>query len=203
MKLLSASRAPSPRRVRIFLAEKGIDLPIEDLDLANMEHRTDRFTELNPKQRVPVLLLDDDTAISETMAICRYFEALYPEPNLFGRDPREIALVEMWSRRIEFGLYAAIAHVYRHTQPGMAAFEVPQIVEWGEANRPKVMAELAWLDNVLADRPYVVGARYTVADITAMTAVDFLRAIKIAVPDDHAALRRWHESVAARPSALS
>lgn len=201
MKLLSASRAPNPRRVRIFLAEKEIDLPIEDLDLANMEHRSDRFTELNPKQRVPVLLLDDDTAIAETMAICRYFEALSPEPNLFGRDPREIGLVEMWNRRIEFGLSTAIAHVYRHTQPGMAPFEVPQIVEWGEANRPKVLAELAWLDNVLADRAYIAGDRYTVADITAMTAVDFLRAVKIAVPDDHVALRRWHESVAARPSA--
>ncbi|MCC2111115.1 MAG: glutathione S-transferase family protein [Hyphomicrobiales bacterium] len=201
MKLLSASRAPSPRRVRIFLAEKGIDLPIEDIDLFTMEHRSDRFTELNPKQRVPVLLLDDGTAISETMAICRYLEALYPEPNLFGENPLEIGLIEMWSRRIEFGLYSATAHVLRHTFPGMAAYEAPQIVEWGEANRPKVLAELAWLNDVLADRTYIAGERYTVADITAMTAVDFIRAIKVVVPDDHVALKRWYESVAARPSA--
>ena len=203
MKLLSAIRAPSPRRVRIFLAEKGIDIPVEDVDLAKMEHFSAEFSALNPKQRVPVLLLDDGTAISETMAICRYFEAVQPEPDLFGRTPREIALIEMWNRWIEFGLYSAIAHAFRHGHPGMAPYENPQIAAWGEANRPKVMRELAWLDESLRAREFIIGERYTVADITALVAVDFLRAIKVPVPDDHTALKRWHAAMTERPSAAA
>lgn len=203
MKLYDAGRAPNPRRVRIFLAEKGISVPLEPVDLAKLEQKSEAFTRLNPRQRVPLLVLDDGTAIGETMAICRYFEALQPEPNLFGRTPVEQALVEMWQRRVELDLLTPVMMVLRHLNPGMAPVEVPQVPEWGEANKPKVMAFLEFLNDELAGRAFVAGDRFTVADITALVAVDFMRVIRTEVPASHTHLLRWRDVVSQRPSATA
>ena len=201
MELIDGGRAPSPRRVRIFLAEKGIDVPRRQIDFANWEQFTDAFKALNPMQRVPVLILDDGTPISETMAICRYFETLHPEPNLFGRDAREIATIEMWNRRAELNFYGAVASAFRHLSPAMAPSEKPQIAEWGEANKAKALAFLAILDRELGTRAFIAGDRFTVADITALCTLDFMRAPKIELPADMKNVTRWHADVSARPSA--
>jgi glutathione S-transferase len=200
MKLYDGGRAPNPRRVRIFLAEKGMSIPIEKIDLANLEHKTAEFTALNPLQRVPVLVLDDGTVITESIAICRYVEGLRPEPPLFGRGALEEALVEMWNRRVELNLYQAVAAVFRHTNPAMKDFE-SQIPEWGEANRPRVFDFLALLDRELKNRLFVAGDHYTVADVTTLVAVDFMRPAKLIMPEEFANLRRWHTQVGERPSA--
>lgn len=201
MKLYDGGRAPNPRRVRVFLAEKGITVPLEQIDIMKGEHKTPAFTAFNPMQRVPSLVLDDGTAISESIAICRYFEGIQPEPALFGRTPLESALVEMWQRRMEFELLLSIAAVFRHTHPAMAELEVPQVAAWGEANRARVERFLRFLDGHLAGRDFVLGDYYSVADITGMIAVDFLRLPKIAIPEGLGHVRRWHAALAARPSA--
>src|SRR6266571_5010705 len=200
MKLYDGGRAPNPRRVRIFLAEKGMSVPIEPVDLGALEHKTPAYAAINPLQRVPALVLDDGTVITESMAICRYFEGLRPEPPLFGRGGREEALVEMWNRRIELNLYEAVSAVFRHLHPAMREME-NQIPEWGEANKPRAIALLALLDRELADRLYVAGEHYSVADITGLVAVDFMKPAKLEVPEEFANLRRWHAQVTARPSA--
>jgi glutathione S-transferase len=197
MKLYDGGRAPNPRRVRIFLAEKGISVPIERVDLAALEHKSAEFTALNPLQRVPVLVLDDGTVITESIAICRYFEGLRPEPPLFGRGALEIALVEMWNRRVELSLYQAVSAVFRHTHPAMKDLE-SQVPEWGEANRPRVFEFLALLDRELRDRMFVAGDHYTVADITALVAVDLMRPAKLIVPEEFINLHRWHLQVGER-----
>ncbi len=201
MKLYDTNRAPNPRRVRIFLAEKGISVPLEPVDLGKGEHKSAEFTGLNPRQRVPLLVLDDGTAIAETMAICRYFEALQPEPNLFGRTPEEQGLVEMWQRRVELDLFYPIMMVLRHLNPAMAQMEVPQVPEWGEANTPKVLAALGFFNDQLADRAFIAGPRFTVADITMLVAVDFLRVIRTEVSEHQTHLKRWYDVVSQRPSA--
>ncbi len=200
MKLYDGGRAPNPRRVRIFLAEKGMSVPMEPVNLGALEHKTAAYTAINPLQRVPALVLDDGTVITESMAICRYFEGLRPEPPLFGRGGREEALVEMWNRRIELNLYEAVSAVFRHLHPAMREME-NQIPEWGEANKPRAIALLALLDRELADRLYVAGEHYSVADITELVAVDFMKPARLEVPEEFASLRRWHAQVAARPSA--
>ena len=202
MKLYDGGRAPNPRRVRIFLAEKGMSIPIERIDLANLEHKTAEFTALNPLQRVPVLVLDDGTVITESIAICRYVEGLRREPPLFGRGALEESLVEMWNRRVELNLYQAVAAVFRHTNPAMKDFEA-QVPEWGEANRPRVFDFLGLLNRELRDRLFVAGGHYTIADITALVAVDFMRPAKLIMPEEFANLRRWHVQVGERPSATA
>lgn len=202
MKLYDSPRAPNPRRVRIFLAEKGVEVPVETVEIGKGAHRTDAFARINPLQRLPVLELDDGTPIAETMAICRYLEELHPEPNLFGRDARERALVGMWSRRMELGLLYAVGSVFRHSHPVMAPLEVPQVPEWAQANRPKVAELLVWLDGELASRPFIVGNRFTVADITALCAVDFMKPAKVAMPENLAHVQRWHSAVSARPGSV-
>jgi len=203
MKLYDGGRAPNPRRVRIFLAEKGIKLPTEQIDLGALEQRSEAYTAINPMQRVPALVLDDGTVIAESIAICRYFEALHPEPPLFGRGALEEALVEMWNRRAELHLLFHVASVFQHLHPAMSQMVSPQVPEWGEANKPRVMAFLQFLDGELKTRPFVAGSNYTVADITAMVAVDFMRPAKLAVPDNLTNLKRWHATVSARPSAAA
>lgn len=200
MKLYDGGRAPNPRRVRIFLAEKGMSVPVEKIDLAQLEHKSAEFTALNPLQRVPVLVLDDGTVITESVAICRYFEALRPEPPLFGRGAVEQALVEMWNRRVELNLYLAVQAVFRHLHPAMKDLE-SQVPEWGEANRPRVFEFLALLDRELTDRMFVAGDHYTIADITALVAIDFMRPAKLIMPEEFVNLRRWHVQVGERPSA--
>lgn len=201
MKLYDAKGAPNPRRTRIFLAEKGVELPVEQVDIMAKQHKTPEFTALNPLQRLPALVLDDGTVICESLAICRYFEALRPEPPLFGQGPKEIALVEMWSRRVENNLFATVAAVFRHLHPAMKELEVPQVPDWAEANKPRVLDFLAILDKQLAEHEFIAGERYSIADITAQVTVDFMKVPKLAVPDELVNVKRWHAAVSARPSA--
>ena len=147
-----------------------------------------------------MLTLDDGTVITESIAICRYFEALRPEQALFGRGALEIALVEMWNRRVELNLYAAVSAVFRHLHPAMRSME-EQIPEWGEANKPRALDFLALLDRELKDRLFIVSDHFTVADITGLVSVDFMKPAKIEMPESFVNLRRWHAPVSARPSA--
>jgi glutathione S-transferase len=201
MKILQTKTAPNPRRVRIFLAEKGIEVPYEELDLMQGALKTPEFTKLNRFQRVPVLILDDGTPIAETMAICRYFEEQQPEPALFGRGAKQRALIEMWNRRMELGLFLSVAQAFRHLHPAMASLEVPQVQAWGEANKPRAQEILQFLDEELAGRRFIAGNEYSVADITALVAVDFAKPARVQRPDGLKNLARWHEEVSARPSA--
>jgi len=203
MKLYDGGRAPNPRRVRIFLAEKGIAVPTEQVELGKLEQRSDAFTAINPMQRVPALVLDDGTVIAESVAICRYFEALNSDPPLFGRGALDEALVEMWNRRVELHLFLPVATVFQHLHPVMKIMVDPQVAAWGEANKPRVTQFLQFLDGELKNRAYVAGAAYTVADITAMVAVDFMRVSKMTVPEELTNVRRWHQAVSARPSAAA
>lgn len=201
MKIIETRTAPNPRRVRIFLAEKKITVPCEQLDLMAGDLKSASFSAINPMQRVPVLVLDDGTAISESVAICRYFEELYPEPPLFGIGPVGRATVEMWQRRLELGFFMHVAQAFRHLHPKMAHLEVPQVPAWGEANRDKALAMLALLDTRLGESRYLAGADYSIADITLLVAVDFMKPARLVLPAGLDNLRRWHEDVAARPSA--
>jgi glutathione S-transferase len=201
MKLYDGGRAPNPRRVKVFLAEKGITVPIEQVDLGKLAHKSPAYTAINPLQRVPALELDDGTVISESIAICRYFEQLHPEPALFGADAKDMAVVEMWERRLEFHLLGPVSHVFRNSHPAMKDMEVPQVQAWADANKPRVMDFLALLDRELRGRRYIAGDRYTVADITGMISVDFMKPAKLAMPDTLTNLKRWHDEVSARPSA--
>ena len=201
MKILQTNTAPNPRRVRIFLAEKGIAVPMEELDLMKGALKTPEFTKLNRFQRVPVLILDDGTAIAETMAICRYFEETKPEPALFGKGALGRARVEMWNRRAELGLLFSVAQAFRHLHPAMATLEVPQVSAWGEANKPRALEVLQFLDEELAKRRFIAGDEYSVADITALVAIDFMRPARIQRPEGLKNVARWHEESSARPSA--
>ena len=203
MKLYDGGRAPNPRRVRIFLAEKGIEIEKQQVDLGALEHKGPAYTALNPLQQVPTLVLDDGTVITESIAICRYFEALQPEPALFGRSGRDAAIVEMWNRRLEQRLLLGVAQVLRHLHPSMKALENPQIATWGEANKPRVEDFLRLLDRELASRPYAAGDRFSVADITGLVAIDLMKPAKLAVTDEMTNVRRWHADVSARPSATA
>ncbi|MEC9368162.1 MAG: glutathione S-transferase [Pseudomonadota bacterium] len=203
MKIVEMARAPNPRRVRIFLAEKGVSVPFEQVDLNAGQHKSSEFTRLNPFQRVPVLVLDDGTCISESVAICRYFEELQPKPPLMGRDPLDKANVEMWQRRMEINLLQHVAHTFRHLHPAMSEMEVPQVPAWGEANRPRALATLRMLDEELGRRQYVAGDTYSIADITALVAVDFMKPAKIERPPELKNLARWHGEVSSRPSAAA
>jgi glutathione S-transferase len=201
MKLYDYARAPNARRVRIFLAEKGITVPTEAVDIGAMQHKSEAYTAVNPMQRLPALVLDDGAVIAESMAICRYFEALHPAPALFGAGATEAATVEMWSRFAELYLFLPVAQVFRHLHRGMKAYEVPQVAAWGEANKPRVEEFLPVLDRQLAAGPFVCGAHYSVADITALVAVDFMKPAKLAVAPQHVNIVKWHALVSARPSA--
>ena len=201
MKLYDSRLAPNPRRTRIFLAEKGIEISTEQIDMVAMQHRTPEYTAINPLQRMPALVLDDGTILTESIAICRYFEMLHPDPPLFGVGPKDIAIVEMWNRRTEINFFANVAAVFRHTHPAMKELEVPQVPAWAEANRPRVTWFLEWMDRELASREFVAGDRYTVADITMQVAVDFMKPSRLTMPDGAGNVKRWHALVSARPSA--
>ncbi|HVV62259.1 MAG TPA: glutathione S-transferase [Pseudolabrys sp.] len=201
MKLYDSNRAPNPRRVRVFLAEKGIKVPIEQVDIMAQQHKTPEYAAINPLQRMPALVLDDGTIITESIAICRYFEAQQPEPPMFGVGPKDTAIVEMWNRRCELNLLFTVAHVFRHSHPAMKELEVPQVAAWAEANRPRVVDFIRLLDAELAKHEFIAGDRYTVADITAQVAVDFMKVCKLTVPDELAHVKRWHAAVSGRPSA--
>ena len=170
MKLYDAGRAPNPRRVRVFLAEKGVTVPVVSIDLARLEHKAPAYVAVNPLQRTPALELDDGTVISE-------------------------------QRRLEFGLLGTVAAVFRHLHPAMAEMEVPQVAAWGETNKPRVIEFLRFLDGELADRRFIAGDRFSIADITGLVGLDFMKPAKLSLPDDLANVRRWHAELAARPSA--
>lgn len=201
MRIIETRTAPNPRRVRIFLVEKSIVVPFEEVEIMQGELRNPEFSRLNPWQRVPVLILDDGTAIAESVAICRYFEEVQPEPALFGRGAVGRAEVEMWSRRVEHGLFQAVAIVFRHLHPKMSNLEVPQVSAWGEANKPKVAEMLGLLDARLAESRFIAGDEFSIADITALVAVDFMRAGRLRRPEGLTNVERWHREVSARPSA--
>jgi glutathione S-transferase len=201
VKIIETRTAPNARRVRIFLAEKGLDIPREHRDLGSL--RDPDFTKLNPEQRIPILILDDGTVIAETVAICRYLEDLHPEPSLFGRTALERAMVEMMHRRMEFGLYLHVQAAFRHLHPSMADLERPQLPAWGEANKDKARAALVKLDGYLADSRYLAGDTFTMADITTLVMVDFMRPARIPRPDGLDNLTRWHADVSTRPSAAA
>jgi len=201
MKLFDGGRAPNPRRVRVFLAEKGIEVPLVPVDMGANEHKQEAVSSRNPLRRLPVLQLDDGTVLTETVAICRYFEELQPEPALFGKGPLGKALVEMWQRRMELNLFLPVGFAFRHLHPAMRGWEVPQIPEWGEANKPKVVEFLHLLDGELAGRRFAAGDAYSIADITGMIAIDFMKPARIEVPAECRNVRRWYGEVSARPSA--
>ena len=201
MKLYDFGRAPNPRRVRIYLAEKGIAVPMEQIDLGAMQHTTAAYAVINPLRQVPVLMLDDGTVIAESIAICRYFEVLNPSPPMFGTGALEQAMVEMWNRRLEQNLFFPVSQVFRHLHPAMKDMEVPQVAAWGEANKPRVAALLPILERQLETGPFVCGASYSIADITALVAINFMKPAKLAVPSEYRNIARWHAEVSARPSA--
>jgi glutathione S-transferase len=203
MKLYNSNLAPSPRRVRIFLAEKGVSIPYVEIDLAKLDHRTPEFVALNPFETIPILELDDGTRIAETMAICRYIEALRPEPNLFGVTALEQATIEMWQRQLEWRLLFPIAQVVRHSHPKMAEMENPQVPDWAAANRPRALHAMAIVDEALGDRRFIAGDRFTVADITGLVALDFAKSARIAIPPELVHLNRWREALKTRPSAAA
>ena len=202
MKLYDSKSAPNPRRVRIFIAEKGLDVPTVQVDLNGKENRTTAFLDMNPLGGVPVLELDDGTCISESVAICRYFEAIQPDPPLMGTDAKDRAIVEMWQRRMELEIFQPIANVFVHTHEWFKGRR-PQVPEYGEACRKHALARMKWLDEELARRPYIAGDRFTIADITALVGVDWGRVTKTRVPADCTNLLRWHELVTNRPSVVA
>ncbi len=201
MKLYDGGRAPNPRRVSIFLAEKGVETEKIPVDMGAMGHKSDEITRRNPLQRLPILELDDGTILTESVAICRYIEALHPEPPLMGTDALDQAKVEMWNRRMELTFLAAVASAFRHTHPAMVEWEVPQVKDWGEANREKAVAFLEFLDRELAARDFIAGPRFTIADITGMVAVGFMKPARIEMPAHLKNVARWYGAVSARPSA--
>ncbi|MBP7703908.1 MAG: glutathione S-transferase [Caulobacter sp.] len=195
--------APNPRRVRIFIAEKGIDLPETRVDMRKGEHKSPEHKARNSLGQLPTLVLDDGTAISETVAICRYLESLHPEPSLFGRTGLEQAQIEMWIRRVEFQLMTPVGMFWRHAHPLTAAL-LKQYTEFGESNREAYARTTAWLDRELSDgRPFIAGDAYSMADIAALTTIDFASFTGLEPPETATHLKAWRERVSARPSAAA
>lgn len=194
--------APNPRRVRIFLAEKGLTVTHERVPLRERAHKADGFLEKNSLGQVPVLELDDGTFLSESVSICRYLEGLHPSPPLFGVTPKEQGIIDMWIRRIELQLMAPIAHIWRHTHP-LTAGLLTQYKDFGESNRAQVERIYRWLDGELAGHAFIAGEAYSMADIVALTTVEFGRNIGVAIPDDCGRVREWLDRVAQRPSATA
>jgi len=200
MTIYDSQAAPNPRRVRVFLAEKGIQVPYEQVDIVKAVNRGPEFRKINPMAGVPVLELDDGTHIAESVAICRYFEETHPEPPLFGVGAKERALVEMWQRRMELYLLLPIADSFRQRHDFFKG-RIRQVPDYAEAQRQNAEETLAWLDGELANRRFIAGDKYTIADITAMIAIDFGRVSKITIKPEQKNLARWHAEVSSRPSA--
>ena len=196
----SPNPAPNPRRVRIFAAEKGIELSSKEVSIPKREQKAPDYVAKNPRGQTPILELDDGTVIAESVAIMRYLEAEHPDPPLFGTTAREIAEIEMWNRRVEMILMPAIAAVWVHTHPFTAALP-GRNAEWGESNRPRVVEGMRFFDESLEGREYLAGSAFSAADILLLTTVDFAKFIGLDMPSECANLLRWHERVSARPSA--
>jgi glutathione S-transferase len=208
MKLYDAEWAPSPRRVRITLAEKGIEVERVQVDLRTGEQLADAYLAINPRGAVPALELDDGEVICESAAICRYFEALHPDPPLFGTTPLEIARIEAWTRRIENDGYTAAVYAFRNSRdmfkdrgaPGKWP-PIPQIPELATRGAIMWKAFVEGLDGRLGENEWIAGGGYSFADITALVAIDFARAARLAVPEACGNIARWHAAASARPSA--
>ncbi|MET0575445.1 MAG: glutathione S-transferase [Mesorhizobium sp.] len=203
MKLFDGGKAPNPRRVRVFLSEKGISVPLVPVDMGALGHKQEPVASRNPLRRLPVLELDDGTVITESVAICRYFEELQPEPPLLGIGALGKALVEMWQRRMELNLMLPVAQAFRHIHPAMKEWEIPQVPEWGEVNKPRAIEFLRILDEELGDREFAAGDAFSIADITGMIAVDFMKPARIPLPEELANVTRWYAALRARPSAAA
>jgi len=201
MLLYHDPRAPNPRRVRIFLAEKGVAYDTIEVSIAAAEHQKPEFRQKNPLALLPVLELEDGKVLRESMAICRYIEELHPEPNLLGADPWERAQIEQWNRHAELELLLPIAQVFRNTNAFWNG-RIRQAPEFGEIMREQVSSRFDWLERELAQRDYLAGSRFTVADITALCAIDFGKVSNLRIQaDTHPHLAGWHARVSARPSA--
>ena len=200
MKLYDSTLAPNPRRVRIFLAEKGVTVPTVQVDIAKAENRQPPYLAKNPMGGVPILELDDGTVVAETVAICRYFEETHPAPPLLGTDAKDRALVEMWQRRMELEVAIPIMQVFRNTHAFFKG-RIPQVPEYGEVCRQAATSRLRWLDGELAGRKFVAGDRFSIADITLLVGIDFGRVSNLRIDPEHKNLQRWHDEVSARPSA--
>jgi glutathione S-transferase len=203
--LYTSSRAPNPRRVAMFMAEKGISVPLVLIDLGACENRSEGYLAKNPFGRVPALELDDGRVLCETRAICTWLEGYAPQPNLMGEDFDERAFIEMADRRVELHLFAGIANCVRHTHPGLAALEQPQFADFGASQGEKMRDTARWLDGVLATQPYVAGQRFTIADITAFCALEFGRGLMKFRPgaEGMTHLQAWRDRIAARPGAAA
>ncbi|MES3025542.1 MAG: glutathione S-transferase family protein [Pseudomonadota bacterium] len=204
MKLYISTFAPNPRRVTMFIAEKGIEgIETVAIDLGTGEHRGEAFLAKNPLGRVPALELDDGRVLCETRAICSYLEGLHPAVNLMGEGFDEHAFIEMADRRVEMHLFAGIANAVRHCHPGLAALEQPQFPEFGASQGEKMRETARWLDGELSRHAYVAGERFTVADITAFCALEFGRGLMKFRPgaEGMAHLQEWRDRIAARPTA--
>ena len=202
MKLYTSGVAPNPRRVAIFLAEKGVEVPSVEVDLAGRENFEPDFLAKNPLARVPVLELDDGTCLCESIAICRYLEELHPEPPLFGVDAQDKALVEMWNRRMEFEVLGNISFAFRHSHPYWEG-RIEQVPAFGDLSRRAIEERMEWLDKELDGRSFIAGDRFSVADITAVCGFDFGRLAKIRPPESLTNLNRWYATVSERPSVAS
>src|SRR5208282_1173195 len=196
MKLYDSPAAPNPRRVRIFLAEKGIVVPTETVDLSRLQQKEPEYAAINPMMRIPALVLDSGEILCESVAICRYFEEIQPSPPLFGTGALEKARVEMWQRRAELNFLLPVAQAFRHSHPAMREMEQPQIAELAETSRPRAVDFARFLDGEMAKRRFLVGDAFTIADITAFIAADFAKFARIAFPKDLVHFARWREEVA-------
>lgn len=196
----SPNPAPNPRRVRIFAAEKGIELPMKEVSIPKREQKAPEYVAKNPRGQTPILELDDGTVIAESVAIMRYLEAEHPEPPMFGTTSREIAGIEMWCRRVEMILMPPVGAVWVHTHPFTAALP-GRNAEWGESNRPRVGSAMEFFDESLEGREFLAGDSYSAADILLLTTVDFAKFVGLEMPEGCTNLAAWHERVSARPSA--
>lgn len=197
----SPNPAPNPRRVRLFAAEKGIDLPSKEVSIPKREHKAEEYLKVNRLGQTPSLQLDDGSVITESVSICRYLEAANPDKPLFGTTPEEVARIDMWMRRIELRLMNPIGQIWVHTHPYTARVVPKQYTEFGESNRPQVTAAMKMCDEALAETPYIAGEHYSMADIILLTTIDFGVFIGLTIPDDMVHLNDWHRRVSARPSA--
>ncbi len=207
MKLYDCTSAPSPRRARIFIAEKGLEIELVQIDLMNGEQFTPEFKRINPRCTVPVLELDDGSTITENAGIARYLEELYPEPPLLGSDPFEKAMVANWNARIEFEGLFAIAESFRNHASGFKQRSITgpvnfeQIPQLQERGRLRAIEFLDMLNKHLAQTKFVCGDNFTMADISAFVSVDFARWIKLSISEDQHDLQRWYDAINRRPAA--
>lgn len=201
MKVFLSKRAPNPRRVAWVLAEKGAaDVEIVDVDLLKNEHKTEDFLKTVGVPNVPALQMDNGVVITESIAICRYLEARYPEPDLFGRTPEEVAVLEMWTRRAEMWLATPLMLTVRHSHPALAALE-QQSAEVAETNRSMATRSLGQFERRLSQSAFIARDTISIADIVAFIGFDFARMARFAIPDDKIHLKRWADSMRSRPAA--